>query len=127
VERGKSITKTTVRVIGHYEVEETPFGRSYKWQQAYVTLKCDCGVELTLSDASTTGVCSRCGAEHSAFVTDLEKREELLGHEVRYPWYYDAQEQARQHLKDEAAHPENSPWRYNDITSRGADDERNVQ
>jgi hypothetical protein len=127
VGRSKPITKTTVRVIGHYEVEETPFGRSYKWQQAYVTLKCNCGAELTLSGASSTPLCSRCGTDHSGVINEIQKREARLVDEATHPWYYDAQEQAQQNLKDEAAHPESSPWRYNDITSRGAEDERNVQ
>jgi len=51
------MTETSVRVVGHYEVDETPFARSYKWHPAYVTLECNCGVELTLSGASTTPAC----------------------------------------------------------------------
>ena len=119
--------KTTVRVVGRYEVDETPFGRSYKWHPAYVNLECDCGAELTLSGASATPVCSRCATDHSGVINEIQKREGRLGHEVTHPWGYDAQEQAEQRLKDEAAHPEDSPWRYNDITSRGTDDERDVQ
>jgi hypothetical protein len=121
------MTKPSVRVVGHYEIDETHFGRSYKWQQAYVTLKCNCGVELTLSGASTTAVCSRCATDHSDVISNIQKREERLGHEVTHPWHYDAQEQAEQHLKDEAAHPQDSPWRYNNVTSRITDDERNVR
>jgi hypothetical protein len=121
------MTKTSVHVVGHYEVDETPFGRTYKWQQADVTLKCDCGGELALSDASITAVCSRCGTDHSDVINEIQKREECLGHEITHPWNYDTQEQEDQCLKDEAAHPEDSAWRYNDITSRGTDDERNVR
>src|SRR3982751_2400810 len=121
------MTKTTVRGEGHYEVDETPFGRSYKWHPAYAILPSKCGAELALSGASTTPVCSRCGTAHSGVTNDIQKREDRLGHEVTHPWHYDAQEQAEQHLKDEAAHAEGSAWRYNDITSHGTDDERNVQ
>ena len=122
------MTKTTVRVVGHYEVDETPFGRSYKWHPSYVNLQCDCGEELTLSGASGTPVCcSRCGADHSGVIDEIQRREDRLGHEVTHPWGYDTQEQADQRRKDEAAHPEDSAWRYNDITSRGTDDERNVR
>ena len=121
------MTKTTVRVVGHYEVDETPFGRSYKWHPAYVNLQCNCGEELTLSGASSTPTCSRCGTDHSGVINEIQTREDRLGDEVTHPWGYDTQEQAEQHLRDEAAYPEGSPWRYNDITSRGTRDERNVQ
>ena len=121
------MTKTTERVVGHYEVDETPFARSYKWHPAYVNLECNCGAELTLSGASSALLCSKCGTDHSGVINEIQKREDRLGHEVTHPWGYDAQEQAEQHLKDETAHPEDSAWRYNDITSRGTDDERNVQ
>ena len=121
------MTETSVRVVGHYEVDETPFARSYKWHPAYITLTCNCGSELTFSGVSVTPVCSRCGTDHGDVINDLQKRENRQGHEVNHPWDYDTQEQATQHLKDEAAHPEDSVWRYNDITSRGTDDERNVR
>jgi hypothetical protein len=121
------MTQTTVRVVGHYEIDETPFGRSYKWHPAYVNLECGCGAELTLSGASTTPLCIKCGADHSGVINEIQKREERLGDVVTHPWDYDTQEQARQSLKDETAHPEDSPWRYNDITSRGTEDELNVQ
>lgn len=121
------MTQTTVRVVGHYEIDETPFGRSYKWHPAYVNLECGCGAELTLSGASTTPLCIKCGADHSGVINEIQKREECLGQEVTHPWNYDTQEQADQSLKDEAAHLEDSAWRYNDITSRVTDDERNVQ
>ena len=121
------MTKITVRVEGYYEVEESPFGRAYEWHPGQVTLKCDCGEELTLSDASTSPTCSRCGTDHSAAIDDIQKREGRLGHEDTHPWRYDTQEQAEQRQQDEAAYPEGSPWRYNDITSRSTADERRVQ
>jgi hypothetical protein len=121
------MTKTTVHVEGHYEVDETPFGRAYKWHPSYVTLKCDCGAELTLSGTSSTPACSRCSTDHSGVINVIQTREDWLGREVSHPWRYDTQEQTEQHLRDEAAYPEGSPWRYNDITSHGTHDERNVQ
>jgi hypothetical protein len=120
------MTKTTVHVVGYYEVEETPFGRSYKWHPGYVNLECNCGAELTLSGAGSAPLCS-CGTDYSGVIEDIQKREGRQGHGVTHPWRYDIKEQAEQHLKDEAAHPDDSPWRYNDITSRGTDDERNIQ
>ncbi len=110
------MTKITVRVEGHYEVDETPFGRSYKWHPSYVTLKCDCGAKLTLLSTGGTPVCSKCGTDHSGVINGIQKREGSLGHEVTHPWHYDTQEQAEQHQQDVAAYPTGSSWRYNDIT-----------
>jgi hypothetical protein len=115
------MTRITVRVEGHYEIRETPFARAYEWHPAYVTLECDCGEELTLTGQSTVTTC-RCGADHSAVIQDIQEREGRLRNEVSHPWQHDAQEQAEQHRRDEAAHPEGSPWRYNDITSGNTDD-----
>ena len=75
-----------------------------------------CGQELTLTGTSIVATC-RYGADHSATVQDLQEREGRLRHAVTHPWRYDTQEQAQQHLKDEAAYPKDSTWRYNDITS----------
>ena len=94
------MTRVTVRIEGHYEAHEAPFGRSYEWHPASVTMMCDCGEELTLTGSSTAPTC-RCGADHSALINDLQKRKD----------------QAAQHLRDEAAYPEGSPRRYNDVTS----------
>ena len=111
------MTKITVRVEGHYEVDENPFGRAYEWHPAYLTLKCNCGEELTFSGVSTSPTCSRCGTDHSAVIDDIQKREGRLGYEDIHPWRYDTQDKAEQHQRDEAAHLESSPWRYNDITA----------
>jgi hypothetical protein len=117
----------TVRVEGHYEVEESPVGRAYEWHPAQVTLKCDCGEELTFSGASTSPICSRCGTDYSAIIGDIQEREGRLRREDTHPWRYDNQEQAEQYQREEVAYPEGSPWRYNHVTSRGTADERRVQ
>ncbi|MBV9453490.1 MAG: hypothetical protein JOZ19_05140 [Rubrobacter sp.] len=112
------MTKIIVRLEGHYEVKEALFSRSYEWHPAYVTIKCDCGEELTLSSTTSSAASScQCGTDHSAIIQDIQAREGRLRGEVTYPWQYDAKEQAQQHLHDEAAYPESSPWRYNDVTS----------
>jgi hypothetical protein len=105
------------RVQAHYEVHEVPFGITYEWHPAYVALECDCGQKVTLSATSTTTTCSGCGADlGDAFVHDLQEREDRLPDKLSHPWFYDAKEQTAQHQHDEAAYPEGSPWRYNDIT-----------
>jgi hypothetical protein len=108
--------KIIERVQAHYEVREVPFGKIYGWHPAYATLECDCAEMLTLSATSTITTCPQCGADLSVFVYDINEREGHLPDKLTHPWFYDAKERAHQHHHDEAAHPEGSPWRYNDIT-----------
>ena len=105
------------RVQAHYEAREVPFGKTYEWHPAYVALECDCGQQLILTATDTITTCSRCGAELATFVHDINKeREGHLPDKLTHPWFYDAKERTHQHQQDEAAYPEGSPWRYNDIT-----------
>ena len=118
------MTRVTVRIEGHYEVAEAPFSRSYKWHAASVSLVCDCGEELTLTGASTAPTC-QCGADHSSLIKDIQERDAQLADAVTHPWHYEGDKPAEQHLRDEAAYPEESPRRYNDVTTSGfaGDDE----
>ena len=110
--------KIIVRVEGHYEVHETPFSRAYDWYPACVILECECGEKLTLTGSSTVAACRQCGINHSSVIQDIQEREGRLQREATHPWYFDLQSQADQHLRDEAAYPEeDSPWRYNDVTA----------
>jgi hypothetical protein len=108
--------KIIERVQAHYEVSEVPFGKIYEWQQASVTLECDCGEKITLSATTTITTCPQCGADLGTFVHDIKEREGRLPDRLTHPWFYDAKERAQQYKEDEAAYPEDSPWRYNDIT-----------
>ena len=110
------MSKLIESVEAHYETLEVPFGRIYHWHQAHVTLECDCGEILTFSGTSAIPSC-RCGAAYGALVHDIHYKEEHLGDEEVHPWNHDLQSQADQHLRDEAAYAEDSPWRYNDVTS----------
>jgi hypothetical protein len=116
------MTRITGKVEGHYEVHEAPFSRSYEWHPSSVSLVCDCGEESTLTGASIDSTC-RCGADHSALIDDIRAQENQMRDEVTHPWDYEAKEQAAQHLRDEAAYPEGSPRRYEDVTSGLRDDE----
>jgi hypothetical protein len=121
------MARITVRVEGHCEVQEAPFSRSYKWHPSAVTLVCDCGEERTFTDASADSRC-RCGADHSALIddallNDIRVRESQLRDAAIHPWNHEVKEQAAQHLRDEAAYPEGSPQRYEDVTSGIAGDE----
>ena len=105
------------RVQARYEAREVPFGISYEWHQASVSLECDCGETLILSATTTITTCPQCGADFDALVHDIKEREAPLPDRLTHPWFYDAKERAHQHQEDEAAYPEDSPWRYNDITA----------
>jgi hypothetical protein len=109
------------RVQAHYEAREVPFGKVYEWHPAYVALECDCGEKVTLSATNTITTCGRCGADLATFVHDIKEREGRLPDKLTHPWFYDIKQRAEQHRQDEAAYPEGSPWRYNDIM--GADEE----
>ena len=109
------------RYEAHYEMHEVPFGRTYHWYPTHIIIECDCGEKLRFDGINTITTC-QCGADHNDIVRDIQEQEGPLRDQVTHPWLYDAQEQAEQHLRDKAAYPEGSPWRYNDITSGLGDD-----
>ena len=95
----------------------SPFGKVYEWHPAYVSLECDCGEKVILTAAGTITTCDRCGAGLSAFAQGIQEREGHLPDRLTHPWFYDAQTLADQRLRDEAAYPGGSPWRYDDVTA----------
>jgi hypothetical protein len=103
------------RVEAHYEAREVPFGKTYEWHPAYLALECDCGEQSILTATSTITTCHRCGADLGSFLHDIKEREGDLPDKLAHPWFHDAQAQAYQRLRDEAAYPQGSPWRYNDF------------
>jgi hypothetical protein len=116
------MSKIIESVEAHYETLEAPFGRIYHWHQAHLTLECECGEILTVSGSSAIATCWGCGAAYDALVNDIHYREEPLRDEDVHPWHYNLRSQEDQHLRDEGTYPDNSPWRYNDVTA-GLDDE----
>ena len=110
------VHKIIERVEARYEAREIPFGKVYEWHPAYVVLECDCGGHLILTATSTTTACS-CGARLGGFVHDMQEHEDHLPEWLTHPWFHDAEARADQRMRDEAAYPEGSPWRYNDITA----------
>ena len=110
------MTRLIERYEAHYEMHEVPFGRIYHWYPTHIIIECDCGENLRFDTISTITTC-QCGADHSDIVRDIQEQEGRLRDQVTHPWLYDAQEQEEQHLRDEAAYPEGSPLRYNDVTA----------
>ena len=102
------------RVEARYEAREVPFGKVYEWQPAYAALECDCEEQLILTAASTATACP-CGTRLGGFVHDMQQHEARLPDGLPHPWLHDAEARADQRLRDEAAYPEGSPWRYDDV------------
>jgi hypothetical protein len=117
------MTRIIEDIEAHYETHEIPFGRIYEWHPEHIIVECECGERFTFTATSTTGTC-RCGTDLGALVYGIHHQEECLRDEDVHPWHYDVQSQEDQHLRDEAAYPEDSPWRYNDVTSGLGDDKK---
>ncbi len=116
----------------HYEKQEVPFGQTYKWCPEGVVVMCACGKRATfkVSDLAGSVDACACGADETAGIKEelQSHHTEVLGQMLEdyqtthHPWHHDAKEQTQQRLRDEAAYPEGSPWRYNDVTSRNNND-----
>ncbi|MBA3475046.1 MAG: hypothetical protein H0T57_17795 [Rubrobacter sp.] len=119
------------RIAAHYDTQEVEFGRIYRWCPECIVVECDCSERMTLKRLDIiidSGViCEECGAKVSPRIRE-EVVIELLDEDyvAIHPWHHDAQAQAEQHLRDEAAYPEDSPWRFDDVTLGfvGDDEER---
>jgi hypothetical protein len=106
----------------HYEVQEVPFARTYKWCPECVVVECDCGARSILTAAMS--ICSDCGADHTVGIQqELQSHQpEMLGQMLEdyeatnHPWHHDTLSQDDQHQRDEAAYSKDSSWRYNDVT-----------
>ena len=117
----------------HYEVQEVPFGRVYKWCPESAVVECDCGESTIFKTSTLTSsvVFCECGADYMADIQEECQRHqpEVLGQMLEayetahHPWLHDTQAQAEQHLRDEAAYPGGFPWRYDEATS-GVDGEK---
>jgi hypothetical protein len=113
------------RIAEHYDVQEVPFGRAYKWSPELVVLECSkCAKRTTYQRSKILGsevIVCECGKANTAriraeLVIQLLDEEEYKAH--YHPWLHDTNEQVQQHLRNEATYPKNSPWRYNDVTAR---------
>jgi hypothetical protein len=112
------------RIAEHYDVQESPFGRDYKWSPEQVVIECSkCGKRAThnRSEIISSEVADcECGKGHAARIRE-EVIHRVLDEEYEahhHPWDHDAKAQAKQHLQDDAAYTKDSTWRYNDVTAR---------
>ncbi|CAN5795462.1 hypothetical protein BH23ACT11_BH23ACT11_10660 [soil metagenome] len=75
------------RKTEHYDVQEVPYGKVYKWRPEHVLFECDCGE--TLSRSSGRIEC-RCGAVYDGFDRERVKPENARG--AYHPWLEDYEE-----------------------------------
>jgi len=69
-------------VKAHYEVQDLPMGKVYRWCPQSVVLECTCGEELSLTAFKTT--CPHCAADYAAIAeAKLVARPEDKGD---HPW-----------------------------------------
>ena len=91
------MTKIKVRVEGHYEVEELPYGRDYRWVPAHALIECDCGRALDVHAGHTA--CPACGKDHAEVVRHLSERH--LTEAALRPWRRDHAPQPAEHREDQ--------------------------
>jgi hypothetical protein len=109
----------------HYETQEVPFGRSYKWRPESAVVVCACGKKAAfkMSALGDSVAACECGADRAAGIQEElqsqqpEVRGQMLGdyETAHHPWFFDTKEQTQQHQRDDADYPKDSPWRYNDV------------
>ena len=93
------VTKVKASVQGHYEVEEIPYGRDYKWVPAHALVECDCGRTTDVDGAHA--VCSGCGSDLAGAVGEIPARRPT--DEVLRPWRpdYEAQQRSQGYREDQ--------------------------
>lgn len=85
------MSKVKVSIEGHYEVQQTSYGKDYLWQPAHALIECDCGRVMDVDEHHT--ICPNCGTEHAALMRQVAGRH--LSDDVLYPWHRDYDEWQR--------------------------------
>jgi hypothetical protein len=84
------------RTVGHYEVQDVPYGKVYSWRPEMVVVECECGERMTLRRsklASSEVPTCECGARCA--VADTQEEAEIVGQMLEeendktvHPWRY---------------------------------------
>lgn len=90
------MSKVRVRIEGHYEAQDVPYGRDYVWRPTHAILECGCGQVMDADIHHTT--CPACGADHAPVVKEVVGRH--LTDEVLHPWHPEYEDWMR-HRKNE--------------------------
>lgn len=78
------MTTTEERIEGHYEVQEVPYGKAYRWGPDCAIIECDCGQSMMVQEITTA--CPGCGVSYTDVVgalagEPLKKAAHYLGHQ----------------------------------------------
>ena len=93
------MTQIRERIEGHYEVEEVPYGRVYKWTVGHAVVTCEnCG-QLMIVDTAATA-CPGCGTDYTEGARGLEGKP--LGKDEAY---YPERQAYEEWLREEKTHP----------------------
>jgi hypothetical protein len=82
------MSKVKVSIEGHYEVEDSSYGKDYVWTPAHALIECDCGQVMDADEHHT--ICPNCGTDHTALMREVVGRH--LSEEVLHPWHRDYEE-----------------------------------
>jgi hypothetical protein len=78
------VAKVIERLDAHYEVQDVPMGKVYRWCPERVLVECDCGETPTLAASATT--CDKCGEDYALLIQEEVLNLRLKEDEVDYPW-----------------------------------------
>jgi hypothetical protein len=93
------MTQIRERIEGHYEVEEVPYGRVYKWTVGHALVECEnCGQLMIVDPAATA--CPDCGTDYAEVTRGLEGKP--LGKDETY---YPERKAYEEWLREEETHP----------------------
>jgi hypothetical protein len=76
-------TKVIERFDAHYEGQDVPMGKVYRWCPERVLVECGCGETPTLAASAT--ICGKCGEDYALLIQEvlnLRPKED----EIDYPW-----------------------------------------
>ncbi len=81
-----STTKVLERLVAHYEVQDVPMGKVYRWCPGRVLVECNCGETPTLAASATS--CGKCGEDHASLVQEVLAPRPEEQEKIEHPWRY---------------------------------------
>jgi hypothetical protein len=78
------VAKVIERLDAHYEVQDVPMGKVYRWCPERVLVECDCGETPTLAASAT--ICGKCGEDHTLLIQQVLDPRPEEEKENEYPW-----------------------------------------
>jgi hypothetical protein len=80
------VAKVIERLNAHYEVQDVPMGKVYRWCPERVLVECDCGETPTLAASAT--ICGKCGEDYALLIQEeVLNLRNLRPKEDEVDWY----------------------------------------